>query len=140
MEGDLQVYAEFVDRDDDDDDDGKNNVNNNSTNDNYKLPKTVRFPNCFMQMDVDRLHFSPMNDYGHDKTDNSANNTSNSNYKKSRSEEIARLLNKAAPEIAKAMQKSFAKVAQSRKLKASRKIQKRLHFLNTWTTTSRKTF
>ena len=55
VEGDLQVYAEFVDRDDDDD--GKNNVNNNSTNNNYKLPKTVRFPNCSMQMDVDRLHF-----------------------------------------------------------------------------------
>ena len=80
-----------------------------------------------------------MNDYDHDKTDDSANNTSNSNYKKSRSEEIARLLNKAAPEIAKAMQKSFSRL-RARKLKASRKIQKRLHFLNTWTTTSRKTF
>ena len=91
-----------------------------------------------MQMDVDRLHFSPMNDYGHDKTDNSANNTSNSNYKK-RSEEIARLLNKAASEIAKAM-KIVRKGYAARKLKASRKIQKRLHFLNTWTTTSRKTF
>ena len=78
-----------------------------------------------------------MNDYGHDKTDNSANNTSNSNYKKSRSEEIARLLNKAAPENCEAIRKCFAKV-RARKLKASRKIQKRLHFLNTWTTTSKK--
>ena len=125
VEGDLQVYAEFVDRDDDDD--GKNNVNNNSTNNNYKLPKTVRFPNCSMQMDVDRLHFTPMNDYDHDKTDNSANNTNNSNYKKSRSEEIARLLNKAAPEIAKAMQKSFAKVA-CEKIESVEKDSKTLAF------------
>ena len=48
VEGDLQVYAEFVDRDDDDDDDGKimyNNIRTITTN----FQNGVRFPNCLQK-------------------------------------------------------------------------------------------
>ncbi|CAL6307361.1 unnamed protein product [Bathycoccus prasinos] len=87
-EGNLEVDAEFVDREPDDSQ-NTNNDDDNSINKKYKLPKTVRFPKCSMQMEVDGLHFAPS----------------------FRTDEIAKLLNKAAPEIAKAMQSMFAKVA-----------------------------
>jgi hypothetical protein len=88
-EGNLQVDAEFVDREPDDSQNTNDDDDDNSNNKKYKLPKTVRFPKCSMQMEVDGLHFAPS----------------------SRTDEIAKLLNKAAPEIAKAMQSMFAKVA-----------------------------
>ena len=68
--GDLQVDAEFVDRESDDDDtdnlklvvdadDISDNKADDDDDDNiknkYKLPKTVRFPKCSMQIEVDGL-------------------------------------------------------------------------------------
>jgi hypothetical protein len=103
-EGNLEVDAEFVDREPDDSQ-NTNNDDDNSINKKYKLPKTVRFPKCSMQMEVDGLHFAPS----------------------FRTDEIAKLLNKAAPEIAKAMQSMFAKVA-CEKIQSVEKDSKTLAF------------
>ena len=104
-EGNLQVDAEFVDREPDDSQNTNDDDDDNSNNKKYKLPKTVRFPKCSMQMEVDGLHFAPS----------------------SRTDEIAKLLNKAAPEIAKAMQSMFAKVA-CEKIQSVEKDSKTLAF------------
>ena len=103
-EGNLEVDAEFVDREPDDSQ-NTNNDDDNSINKKYKLPKTVRFPKCSMQMEIDGLHFAPS----------------------FRTDEIAKLLNKAAPEIAKAMQSMFAKVA-CEKIQSVEKDSKTLAF------------
>ena len=104
-EGNCKLTAEFVDREPDDSQNTNDDDDDNSNNKKYKLPKTVRFPKCSMQMEVDGLHFAPS----------------------SRTDEIAKLLNKAAPEIAKAMQKSFAKVA-CEKIESVEKDSKTLAF------------
>lgn len=100
-EGNLQVDAEFVDREPDDSQNTNDDDDDNSNNKKYKLPKTVRFPKCSMQMEVDGLHFAPS----------------------SRTDEIAKLLNKAAPEIAKAMQSMFAKVACEKNSKRRERLE-----------------